>query len=175
MLENTAKKINYDFSGVDAPKTKDGFYGLRYGDFVVPLVKAVQELSKKADKVDSLEYRIAELENQNQELKQRLEKLEAIVLGKKVVNTLAFGINLEQNIPNPSKNTTSIGYSIPTNNGSAQLQIIDNLGRIIKTIKLNSSGRINLDLSSLSSGTYTYSLVVDGKVVETKKLIKTSE
>ena len=44
-VEEAAKKINYDFSGVDAPKNDKDVYGLRYGDFVVPLVKAVQELS----------------------------------------------------------------------------------------------------------------------------------
>lgn len=46
-VEQTAKKINYDFSGVDAPKNNSDLYGLRYGEFVLPLVKAVQELSKK--------------------------------------------------------------------------------------------------------------------------------
>jgi len=39
-----AQEANYDFSGVDKPKNKEDFYGLRYSDFVVPLVKAVQEL-----------------------------------------------------------------------------------------------------------------------------------
>src|SRR5437763_258779 len=62
-VEQAAKKVNYNFSGVDAPKNDKDFYGLRYGDFVVPLVKAVQELSKKADKVDSLENRITKIES----------------------------------------------------------------------------------------------------------------
>jgi hypothetical protein len=138
----------------------------------VPLVKAVQELSKKNEE---LEETNKEIKNENLQLKQRLDKLEAVVLGKKDINSFTSYMGLEQNIPNPAKNTTSIRYSIPTNNGSAQLQLIDNLGRTVKTIQLNSSGRINLDLSSLSSGTYTYSLIVDGKVVETKKLVKASE
>jgi hypothetical protein len=46
-VEQAAKKLGYDFSGVDAPKEKDGMYGLRYAEFVVPLVKAVQEQQKK--------------------------------------------------------------------------------------------------------------------------------
>jgi len=61
-VEEVAKKINYDFSGVDAPESENGFYSLRYGDFVVPLVKAVQELNKK-----------------NEELEQRIQKLEALL------------------------------------------------------------------------------------------------
>ncbi|MFL5788824.1 MAG: T9SS type A sorting domain-containing protein [Flavisolibacter sp.] len=167
-VEKAAQKLGYDFSGVDAPKSKDGFYGLRYGDFVVPLVKAVQELSKKNEELTRKVERIDELENEIKELK-------ALILDKRSINTLATDINLEQNIPNPARSSTSIGYSIPTNNGSSQLQIIDNLGRTVKTIQLSSSGRINLDLSSLSSGTYNYSLIVDGKVVETKKLVKASD
>jgi hypothetical protein len=45
-VEEAAKKIGYDFSGVDKPANENTPYGLRYSEFVVPLVKAVQELSK---------------------------------------------------------------------------------------------------------------------------------
>ncbi|MDX1408606.1 MAG: tail fiber domain-containing protein, partial [Saprospiraceae bacterium] len=45
-VEATARKIGYEFSGVDAPKNDQDFYGLRYAEFVVPLVKAVQELAQ---------------------------------------------------------------------------------------------------------------------------------
>jgi len=46
-VEAAAKKIGYNFSGVDAPKNSEDHYGLRYAEFTVPLVKAVQELSKE--------------------------------------------------------------------------------------------------------------------------------
>ena len=52
-MEKAAKSLNYDFSGVDAAKNDKDLYGLRYSDFVVPLVKAVQELSKINDAKDS--------------------------------------------------------------------------------------------------------------------------
>lgn len=42
-VEAVANAIGYDFSGVDKPKNVNDFYGLRYAEFVVPLVKAVQE------------------------------------------------------------------------------------------------------------------------------------
>ena len=44
-VEKAAQETGYDFSGVDRPKNEKDFYGLRYAEFVVPLVKAVQELS----------------------------------------------------------------------------------------------------------------------------------
>ncbi len=46
-VEEAAKETGYDFSGVDAPKNDKDVYGLRYAEFVVPLVKAVQELSQE--------------------------------------------------------------------------------------------------------------------------------
>ena len=38
-VEAAAKKLNYDFSGVDKPQDANGLYKLRYAEFVVPLVK----------------------------------------------------------------------------------------------------------------------------------------
>jgi hypothetical protein len=43
-VETASKSIGYDFSGVDKPQNEGGVYGLRYAEFTVPLVKAVQEL-----------------------------------------------------------------------------------------------------------------------------------
>ena len=65
-VEAAAKKLGFDFSGVDAPKNENDYYGLRYAEFVVPLVKAVQELStlnaEKDKKIADLETRLKRLE-----------------------------------------------------------------------------------------------------------------
>ena len=42
-VEAAAKLVGFDFHGVDAPENEQSHYGLRYSEFVVPLVKAVQE------------------------------------------------------------------------------------------------------------------------------------
>jgi hypothetical protein len=57
-VEKVAKELGFEFSGIDAPKNENDFYGLRYAEFVVPLVKAVQEQQKK---IEDLERRIATL------------------------------------------------------------------------------------------------------------------
>jgi hypothetical protein len=44
-VEQAAASLGYDFSGVDKPKNEDDLYGLRYAEFVVPLVKAVQGIT----------------------------------------------------------------------------------------------------------------------------------
>ncbi|MDR0614172.1 MAG: tail fiber domain-containing protein [Dysgonamonadaceae bacterium] len=55
-VEAIAKSIGYDFSGVDVDEA--GIYGLRYAEFVVPLVKAVQELSEQVDELTELVHRL---------------------------------------------------------------------------------------------------------------------
>lgn len=72
-VEQAAKSIGFDFSGVDAPKNEKDFYGLRYAEFVVPLVKAVQELNQKNE---TLEMTIKEMSELNKELLKRITKLE---------------------------------------------------------------------------------------------------
>ena len=62
-VEAAAAASGYTFSGVDRPKNDKDFYGLRYGDFVVPLVKAVQEQQKM---IEALQQEVAELKKQLQ-------------------------------------------------------------------------------------------------------------
>jgi hypothetical protein len=154
-VEKAAKELNYDFSGVDAAKNDKDLYGLRYSDFVVPLVKAVQELSQ-----------------QNDELKQRIEKLESMMSVSNQQSVNISSASLEQNIPNPLTKSTSIGYTIPAG-VKAQIIVLDNSGKTIKQIVLNQSGKgvINVDASTLSAGAYTYTLVVNEKTIDTKKML----
>ena len=42
-VEAAANKVGFDFDGVSAPQNETDLYGIRYAEFVVPLVKAMQE------------------------------------------------------------------------------------------------------------------------------------
>jgi hypothetical protein len=66
-VEAHAKQLGYAFSGVDAAKNDGDLYGLRYAEFVVPLVKAVQE---QQEQIEEQRQRIERLEVQ---LKQVLD------------------------------------------------------------------------------------------------------
>jgi len=149
---------------------------LRYAEFVVPLVKAVQELSQQND----------ELKNQNKDLQKRIEKLEAIM---NVQSTTSYSqspvdkrqtanlsnASLEQNTPNPFRNNTIIRYYLPSNTNNAQIIINDVSGHILKTIVLTDKGAGNLSVNTgeLAAGNYMYSLFVDGKKVDTRQMIIT--
>jgi hypothetical protein len=55
-VELAAKESNFNFSGIDIPDNECNLYGLRYEEFVVPLVKAVQEQQVQ---IEALQKKIA--------------------------------------------------------------------------------------------------------------------
>ncbi len=73
-VEQAAESIGYEFSGIDKPKNVNDYYGLRYAEFVVPLVKAVQEqqaiIEQQQVLIDALKADVEilkqEIEKQNQ-------------------------------------------------------------------------------------------------------------
>ncbi len=58
-VESLVNKLGIDFSGVEVPQNEKSMYSLRYAEFVVPLVKAVQE---QQELIKKLTNRIEELE-----------------------------------------------------------------------------------------------------------------
>ena len=81
---------------------------------------------------------------------------------------------LYQNIPNPFGDNTTINYFLPKGVIQAEMVFYDNFGRQVKTVQINNrgNGSIQVDATDLASGIYTYSLVADGQVLDTKKMIR---
>ena len=92
-----------------------------------------------------------------------------------------FGVGMEERgagqamlsnaYPNPAYGHASFSYSIPS--GSSGTMIIrDLLGSAVQTQMLPvASGKVGINTSALSDGIYFCSLLVDGKISQTKKLI----
>ncbi|HAO46278.1 MAG TPA: tail fiber domain-containing protein, partial [Ferruginibacter sp.] len=72
-VEAAAQKAGFNFSGVDKPKNDKDFYGLRYAEFVVPLVKGMQEqqaiIEDQKKELQFQKQRIDELEKMMKEMK----------------------------------------------------------------------------------------------------------
>ncbi len=152
-VDSAAQKIGYNFSGIDKTGT---IMGLRYSDFIVPLVKAVQEQQ------------------------QQIEELKKLIGSKETVNAEQYELSdknatsLAQNAPNPFSGQTTIAYSIPESVGKAQLLFYDAAGRLIGSHVISSKGKglLTLNSGNLSAGTYSYTLVIDGKITDSKKLTR---
>jgi hypothetical protein len=154
-----AKKIGYDFNGVHAPENSTDNWSISYEKLVVPLVKAVQELSDKHD-----------------DLQKQLDDLKAmVVLNRSIVDGQQSAVSssalLQQNIPNPFTNTTTINYTLPQKFTSAQIIVTDKNGKTLKAINISGNkGNVKVDASTLASGAYQYSLMIDGKLAATKQM-----
>ncbi len=79
---------------------------------------------------------------------------------------------LEQNLPNPFTNSTTIHYTLPEKFSSARIIITDKSGKSLKELNVSGSGKgsINVNAAMLSSGAYQYSLYIDGRLIDTKQM-----
>jgi len=58
-VEQVAKSLNYNFSGIDKPQdASKQTYALRYSDFIMPMVKAMQEQQQM---IEQLKKEVEEL------------------------------------------------------------------------------------------------------------------
>jgi trimeric autotransporter adhesin len=161
-VEAIVKKTGYVFYGVDAPKNENDHYGIRYAEFVVPLVKAVQELSTKVE-----------------EQRQHIQLLLAHLDSKSEIDKNGVSGNtnatLFQNNPNPYNSETEIRMTLPEKAQHAAVMIYSLEGKQLKNIQVNDRGEVSVKIlgNELTAGMYLYALIVDGKIVDTKKMILT--
>ncbi|MCI5056109.1 MAG: T9SS type A sorting domain-containing protein [Flavobacteriales bacterium] len=78
-----------------------------------------------------------------------------------------------KNFPNPFGNSTTIEFDLPKNISVANLNVFDQTGKMIKTLKVNSRfGKVLLNTNDFGPGLYFYNLESEGEVLNSKKMIK---
>jgi hypothetical protein len=82
---------------------------------------------------------------------------------------------LFQNVPNPFNQKTNIRYYLPESSIESSILVFDMQGSLIKTFKLINKGMSDLEISAgeFHPGMYMYSLICNGKEIDTKKMILT--
>jgi len=82
---------------------------------------------------------------------------------------------LYQNAPNPFNTSTVIRYYLPSNVQQATIYLFNMEGTLLQTMtSLNrGQGSITIRASELKPGMYIYSLVTDGKEIDSKRMILT--
>lgn len=162
---------------------ENGFRCVNY-DMIIPiLVQATKEQHKTIDayskEINELKLLLDNLQKQVTELKTaQLTQSTAGSAAPSASATVDLSdkntIVLNQNVPNPFAESTVISYHIPTDFARAQIHFLTADGVVIKTMDVAEKGRHSLTVfaNDLSHGVYTYKLIVDGKVIDTKKMIK---
>jgi hypothetical protein len=145
---------------------ENGFYGVNYNMVIPVLMEAIKEqqtiLNDQKSRIEALESSINSIQTSRV-----VEKSFDVVRNEE--------FRLEQNVPNPFSQSTSIQYFVPVNAGKASVIICDLSGKMVKSIELKESGAGSVSVSTddLQSGIFIYALVVNGKEIVSKRMVVT--
>lgn len=136
-----------------------GVLSINYTELIPLLIQAVQDLS---DQVSSLSN-TSSASARKQAPKQPDSTTEAVIA------------TLYQNNPNPFTEETVISYIVPVEAQQASVYIYNMIGEQLDKYDISAFGEGNITISAneLYVGTFLYSLVVDGKLIDTKQMIIT--
>ena len=87
------------------------------------------------------------------------------------MSTVSNEPKLYQNAPNPGKGETVVKYYLPKEANNASIGIYNISGQLIKNIPLREKGNGSVILNGIRGGSYVYTLSVDGKNIDTKKMM----
>lgn len=150
----------------------NGKKAIAYSEIIPLLVEAIKEQQNEIDKQ----------QNEIDELRQSKIVQTRSAIGavdeQSDVNSLLdekLKAKLYSNIPNPFKEQTTISFFIPETCSRASIHIYNLQGKQIKQLSIESrgNGSVTINGYELTPGMYMYSLIVDGKEVDTKKMILT--
>jgi hypothetical protein len=166
----------FDKEGNEIASQKE-ILGLNYNGFIAILTKGIQEQQVQIETQKKI----------NEEQQKQIEEMKSIIQSivnngseSKITNSQQVDLSdknvivLNQNVPNPFAESTVINYNVPNSFSKAQIMFTTSDGKVIKTIDITEKGegRLNVFANDLSNGIYIYSLIIDGKMVETKKMMK---
>ena len=139
-------------------KTEVSFKALNYVGLISVLTAAVQELNTELTQV-----------------RQDLDEYKAndAVRSQVLQNSpLVNGYSIEQNIPNPFSERTSISFQLAPGVESAALSIFNLNGGFIKDYQLiGNSGEVEILASEIGKGMFIYSLNLNGQEIISKRMI----
>ena len=143
------------------------FKAVNYVELIPIMIKAMQEQQTV-------------IENQQKEIDE-LKNVVSLSKNTGTSNTAvsktadySSGAYVKQNAPNPFSQNTAIQYYIPSTVKQAQLIVYGMDGSQIKSYTLkNGMNQVSISGGTLSSGQYIYSLVVDGKKIDSKNMVLT--
>jgi hypothetical protein len=164
----------------------DSLLHVDYNKVVPILTEAIQELNYLNHNQDSiinaLNDRLTVLEScinslnlcngETFSMNQSSSKTREVITKIELTNSSSLVLN--QNAPNPFAEQTTISMELPDHIKTAQLLFYNNDGRLIQNVEIGERGyfEITIYANDLSSGIYTYTLVTDGKIVGSKKMVR---
>lgn len=138
--------------------------GIVYENLIPVLVEAIKE---QQSQIEVLKTEVESCCNAN---------LKSASLATGITSSLAENVaQLDQNIPNPFSQETKIGCFIPEASVSSVLYVYNMNGTQLQQYSITGNGKqtVTINGNSFEPGMYLYALVIDGKEVDTKRMILT--
>ncbi|MDH4471195.1 MAG: tail fiber domain-containing protein [Fluviicola sp.] len=143
-------------------REKEEYMGVNYNGLIAILTDALKEQQQQINELKALvemktTSRVIDANNQSIEL----ADIQSIIL--------------DQNVPNPFAEQTTINYVLTPDVLKAQLLFYNSEGKLINSMDINpvvGKGSVSVFANDLTNGIYTYTLVADGKIIDTKKMMK---
>ncbi|OQA01208.1 MAG: hypothetical protein BWY70_00458 [Bacteroidetes bacterium ADurb.Bin408] len=157
---------------------QDSILGVDYLSLVPLIIEVLKQQNDKIDDLEMLLNNCCKSSTDEQQLKCGENNTGDIETNEHIISVdlaKAEQIILYQNEPNPFNGTTTIRYFIPENMQiEAFMAFYDAYGNEINKVKINETGagKIEVNTQNVATGIYTYSLIVNGKVADTKKMLK---
>ena len=147
-------------------ENENGEKSVSYVEMVPILIQSINELSRELSAVRNELSVIKETASEDVRAK--------IVSGLNDVQNSEHA-GMKQNIPNPWSVTTRIEANIPHTVSKAVVGFYDLTGKEVKTIDISERGKTVIQLKSYDfvPGIYIYTLITDGQVVESKRMLLT--
>lgn len=136
---------------------QDGYLSVNYIEIIPLLIQSIQELNKK------VHYLYSDTDRKD------------TPPATGTYSTAFFESTLYQNTPNPFKESTIIECYISDDVVSAVLYIYDMSGKQVYSVDIQERNDVTITIAgvSLDAGMYLYSLITDGNLIDTKRMILT--
>ena len=164
---STEKEMHYGLSAQELQtiypdlvrEGQDGYLGVNYIELVPILIRSIQELKQELDEVRGANNDVAPTRGA------------ATAIAATSAKT---GNILYQNTPNPFREQTVIRFSLADDVTSASICIFDMTGKMLKKLPV-SSGETSVSINGweLGEGMFLYTLIANGKEIDTKRMIIT--
>lgn len=142
-----------------------------YVDYVAIIPLLVEAMKEQQAQISSLQSELSELKNNNGSTEKS-----ATIGTNSTIETLVTDLpKLAQNVPNPFSESTRIDIYLPTTVSQAMFYVYNLQGAQVKALAINQRGNTNVIIEgyTLDAGMYLYTLIADGKEVDTKRMILT--
>lgn len=161
VLPHLVSKTNFSLkdSKTDQAEGTKEYLGVNYIGLIPYLISAIQEQQKTIEKQEVL---IQSILNEDKKSKSSLD-----------LNHDLFKPRLFTNAPNPFNDNTEIKYYLPNGAGSAIIYIYNLTGEQISRYENLAEGAnsITINKGTLKAGIYIYSLISNGQVWDSKRMV----